>query len=67
MDTDTLSSYEGDDSLRGCYGQVQAALGKGCAAGVKLNMGLVHDILCNAERRLQHRQYDNAVDESIAP
>lgn len=35
--------------------------GQGLAVGVKPDLGLVHDILRNAERRLQKRQFDDAV------
>lgn len=43
--------------------QKTAALGEGagCAPGVKPNLGLVHDIMRNAERRIQRSQYDDAV------
>lgn len=46
------------------YGiQVEAAQGEGegCAVGLNPNLGLIYDILRNAERRLQRRQYDDAV------
>lgn len=35
--------------------------GEGCPVGMKPNLGLIYDILCNAERRIQRRQYDDAV------
>jgi len=43
--------------------QVKAAQGngEGCAVGVNPNLVLIYDILRNAERRLQKRQYDDAV------
>lgn len=43
--------------------QVAAAQGEGegCAVGIKPNLGIIYDILCNAERRLNRRQYDDAV------
>ena len=43
--------------------QVKAAQGEGegCAVGVKPNLGIIYDILCNAERRINMRQYDDAV------
>lgn len=42
--------------------QISAARGEGvgCAPGVKPDLGLAHDILRNAERRLQKRQFDDA-------
>ena len=51
------------DSYRKYEAQVRAVQGKGegCVAGTKPNLGIIHDILCNAERRLQRGQYDDAV------
>jgi CRISPR-associated protein (TIGR02710 family) len=52
-----IKSYESYEK------QVMAARGEGqgCTMGVKPNLGLVYDILRNAERRLQKHEYDDAV------
>lgn len=52
-----IRSYEAHEQ------QVRAARGEGtgCAVGVKPNLGLIYDILRNAERRLQKNEYDDAV------
>lgn len=54
-----IKSYESYEN------QIKAAKGDfgetGCSEGVKPNMAMVHDILRNAERRLEKKEYDDAV------